>query len=55
MTVAEAFYELVNHLLGEDWYSIYTNAEDIYKDIVETICSRYSEKRRSSDTMAQTA
>lgn len=56
MTAAEALNKLVDHLLGENWYSIYMNAEDVYKDIVDTICSRYrGKKRRSGDTMAQAA
>ena len=41
MTAAEALSKLVDHLLGENWYSIYTNHEDVYTDIVDTICSRY--------------
>lgn len=47
---AEALNKLVDHLLGENWYSIYMNAEDIYKDIVETICSRYSVKKEDRVT-----
>ena len=54
MTAAEALYKIVDHLLGENWYSICTNHEDVYTDIVDTICSRYrGQERRSSDTMAQ--
>ena len=45
MTAAEALNKLVDHLLGEDWYSIYTNHEDVYTDIVDTICSRYRGKK----------
>ena len=45
MTAAEALSKLVDHLLGENWYSIYTNHEDVYTDIVDTICSRYRGKK----------
>lgn len=41
MTAEEALQAIVEHLLGKDWYSFYLNHEDIYQDIVETICSRY--------------
>ena len=51
MTAAEALSKLVDHLLGENWYSIYTNHEDVYTDIVDTICSRYRGKKE--DRVAQ--
>lgn len=44
MTAEEALQAIEEHLLGEDWYSFCWNHEDIYKDIVETICSRYRGK-----------
>lgn len=50
MTAAEALHKLVDHLLGENWYSIYTNHEDIYTDIVDTICSRYRGKNEDRVT-----
>ena len=50
MTAAEALSKLVDHLLGENWYSIYTNHEDVYTDIVDTICSRYSGKKEDRVT-----
>lgn len=50
MTAAEALNKLVDHLLGENWYSIYTNHEDVYKDIVDTICSRYRGKKEDRVT-----
>lgn len=50
MTAEEALHKLAEHLLGEDWYSIYMNAEDIYQDIVETICSRYRGKKEDRVT-----
>ena len=50
MTAEEALSKLVDHLLGENWYSIYTNHEDVYKDIVDTICSRYRGKKEDRVT-----
>ena len=50
MTAAEALNKLVDHLLGENWYSIYMNTEDVYTDIVDTICSRYSGKKEDRVT-----
>ena len=38
---SDALTELAHHFLGEDWYSNYMNHENIYKDIVNTICRRY--------------
>lgn len=38
---SDALTKLAHHLLGEDWYSDYTDGESIYKDIVDTICRRY--------------
>lgn len=50
MTAGEALQAIVEHLLGKDWYSFYWNHEDIYKDIVETICSRYRGKKEDRVT-----
>lgn len=50
MTAEEALQAIEEHLLGEDWYSFYWNHEDIYKDIVETICSRYRGKNEDQVT-----
>lgn len=50
MTAGEALQAIVEHLLGNDWYSLYWNNEDIYKDIVETICSRYRGKKEDRIT-----
>ena len=50
MTAAEALSKLVEHLLGENWYSIYTNHEDVYTAIVDTICSRYRGKKEDRVT-----
>lgn len=44
MTAQEAVNKISSHLLGRDWYSYYTNHDDINGEIVETICSRYSSK-----------
>ena len=44
MTAQEAVNEIASHLLGKDWYSCYTNHEDINDEIVQTICRRYSGK-----------
>lgn len=41
MTAQEAVNKLAAHLLGKDWYSYYTNHEDINDEIVQTICRRY--------------
>lgn len=50
MTAEEALQAIAEHLLGKDWYSFYWNHEDIYQDIVETICSRYSGKKEDRVT-----
>lgn len=42
MTAQEAINKIAAYLLGKDWYSYYTNHDDINGEIVETICSRYS-------------
>ena len=44
MTAQEAVNKIVCHLLGKDWYSYYTNHEDINDEIVQTICRRYKGK-----------
>ena len=36
MTAQEAVNKIVCHLLGKNWYSYYTNNEDINDEIVET-------------------
>lgn len=41
MDNTEAIYKLAVHFLGKDWYSYYTNTEDINDEIVYTICKRY--------------
>lgn len=41
MSSNEAISKLAAHLLGKDWYSYYTNTEDINDEIVETVCKRY--------------
>lgn len=46
MTAQEAVNKIASHLLGEDWYSCYINHEDINDEIVQTICRRYSGKKR---------
>lgn len=50
MAAGEALQAIVEHLLGKDWYSFYWNHEDIYQDIVETICSRYRGKKEDRVT-----
>lgn len=50
MTAEEALQSLVHHLLGKGWYSLYWNSEDIYQDIVDTICSRYRGKKEDQVT-----
>ena len=44
MTAQDAVNKIASHLLGKDWYSCYTNHEDINDEIVQTICRRYSGK-----------
>lgn len=41
MSNNEAIYKLAAHFLGKDWYSYYTNTDDINDEIVDTICKRY--------------
>ena len=41
-----AIHVLVNYLLGEEWYSVYYNNDDINADIVFRILSRYSRRFR---------
>lgn len=41
MSNNEAIYKLAAHFLGKDWYSYYTNTEDINDEIVDAICKRY--------------
>ena len=41
MSNNEAICKLADHFLGKDWYSYYTNTEDINDEIVYTICKRY--------------
>ena len=51
MTAAEALNKLVDHLLGENWYSIYMNTEDVYTDIVDTMRGTH----QPSGSMSKTA
>ena len=44
MEAQEAVNKIAGHLLGKDWYSYYTNHEDINDEIVEAICRRYPGK-----------
>ena len=44
MTAQEAVNKIASHLLGRDWYSNYTNHDDINGEIVETIYRRYPGK-----------
>lgn len=38
---ANALHKIVEHLLGEGWYSCYNDIYSVNKDIVMTIYSRY--------------
>ena len=44
MTAQEAVNKIAAYLLGKDWYSYYTNHDDINEEIVETIYRRYPGK-----------
>lgn len=47
MTAQEAVNKIAAYLLGKDWYSYYTNHEDINDEIVQTICRRYKVKTKT--------
>lgn len=47
MTAEETVAALAKYLLGDDWYSVYTNHEDIYDDIANTVRRRYRKVKES--------
>ena len=50
MTEADALSKFLYYFKEKECYEIYTNHEDVYKDIVDTICSRYRGKKEDRVT-----